>query len=245
MMKDKNLEVTRKGYNKVALEWHKKRLSKKRFENEYLEMPTTLGMLGKIKGKKILDLGCGTGIYSRKLTDRGAKVKGIDISEEEIKIAKDYNPRAEFVSGDAQKLPYKNGEFDIVLASLVLECMKDWDSLLSEVNRVLKKGGVFVFSGGNPVTNCISMKGNKKIEIRRNYFGENEKIKSVWENGVTMYWYHKSFGTVVRLLKKQGFELDDFQDAQPLLKAKKLFPKEYKNSSQLPYFCTWKWRKLR
>jgi ubiquinone/menaquinone biosynthesis C-methylase UbiE len=242
-MVEKNISKTKEGYDKVALTWHEKRLSGKRFENEYLEMPTTLKLLGKIRSKKVLDLGCGTGIYSKELTKKGAKVKGIDISKEEIKIAKDYNPKAEFVVGNGVKLPYKNGEFDIVMASLVMECMKDWNPLLKEVRRVLKKGGVFVFSGGNPVTNSLRMMDGKDVKIRRSYFDENKRIKSVWENGVVMYWYHKSFGAVVRLLRKNGFELLDFEDAKPLISAKRKFSKEYKNSSLIPYFCTWKWRR--
>jgi len=44
-------------------------------------MPTTLKMIGKIKGKKILDIGCGPGLYAKKLKEMGAEVKGIDISE--------------------------------------------------------------------------------------------------------------------------------------------------------------------
>ena len=57
------------------------------FYNELLEMPATLELLGNIKGKKILDFGCGTGIYAKILTKKNAKVKGFDISPKMLEIA--------------------------------------------------------------------------------------------------------------------------------------------------------------
>ena len=58
------------------------------FFNEFLEMPATLELLGNVKGKKVLDYGCGSGIYLKLLKERGANIKGFDISEEMLKIAK-------------------------------------------------------------------------------------------------------------------------------------------------------------
>jgi ubiquinone/menaquinone biosynthesis C-methylase UbiE len=241
----KDIQETKIGYNLVAEAYHNLRVFGQKFHNEFLEMPTTLKLLGNVKGKKILDWGCGTGIYAKILSKKGAKVNGIDISEKEIEIAKRENPSVEFKVANAQKLPYKNSEFDIVLAALALSYTKDWNSLLKEINRVLKPKGIFVFSEGNPVTDCIRLKGNKKIEISRGYFDEKTKIRTPWWNNVVMPWYHKTFGTIVKLLKKNGFKLDDFEDAKPIKKAKSIFPKDYAKTNLLPYFCTWKWIKVR
>lgn len=239
-MKRDFLEVKR-GYNKLAKEYHRLRVSGKKFHNEYLEMPTTLKLLGNVRGKKILDLGCGTGVYAKILTKKGARLKGIDISEKEIEIARKESPDVEFIIGNAEKLPYKSKEFDIVLSCLVLEHFKDWNNVLKEVNRVLKKNGLFVFSIGNPVSNCIRKKG-RNWQVVRNYFKEQEVI-SYWWGDIYSKWYHKPLGTIIRLLVNNGFELIDYEDAFPLRKAKKLFPREYNLTSKIPYFCTWKWGK--
>ena len=242
----KDIEETKRGYNILAEKYHFLRISGQKFHNEFLEMPTTLKLLGAVRGKKVLDWGCGTGIYAKILTKKGATVKGIDISNKEIEIAKRENPSVEFKVANAQKLPYRNNEFDIALSALALYYTKDWNPLLKEINRVLKPNGIFVFSEGNPVTDCIGLRGrNTKIEIKRSYFDEKTKVRIPWWGNVVMPWYHKTYGTIIKLLRKNGFELLDYEDSKPIKKAKKLFPKDYAKTSLLPYFCTWKWVKVR
>lgn len=239
-----SLIETKNIYNKIAEDFHNLRtkMSGGWFYNELLEMPTTLKLLGNVRSKKVLDLGCGTGIYSKILKKEGAKVKGIDISEKEIEVARRENPYIEFKIGNAEKLPYQDEEFDIVLAALVMEYFNSWNKVLREIRRILKKKGIFVFSIGNPITNCIRIKSIRRAKIIRNYFKEG-KITSRWWRGIYMVWYHKTYGTIVRLLLNNGFELKDYEDSFPLRKAKRLFPEDYRRTSVLPYFCTWKWRK--
>ena len=105
------------------------------FYNELLEMPATLELLGNVKGKKILDFGCGTGIYAKLLTKKGAIVKGFDISEEMLKIAKKENPKLDLKIGSGYKIPF-NEKFDIILASLVVHYLKDWNKMLREIKRM-------------------------------------------------------------------------------------------------------------
>ena len=241
----KEIKRTKKVYNRIAKDYYNLRTKKYRegwFYNELLEMPTTLKILGKIKNKKILDLGCGLGIYAKILTKKGAIVKGIDISDKEIEIARRENPGVELIVGDAEKTPYKNKEFDIVLAALVIGHLKDWSKILKEVNRILKNKGLFIFSDGNPVVDCIRGIKKDKAVIVRNYFKE-QKAVSKWWKGVYMHWYPKTYNTIINLLIKNGFELVDYMDCKPIEKAKKLFPQEYADAMKLPYFCTWKWRK--
>ena len=76
-MKDE--KEAKKMYDLLAKFYHDLRTKKYPqgwFYNEMLEMPSTLELLGNVKGKKILDFGCGTGIYAKILTKKGAKVSG-------------------------------------------------------------------------------------------------------------------------------------------------------------------------
>ena len=97
--------------------------------------------LADLRGKQVLDVGCGTGIYTKILKRRGADISGIDISKSMIEVAKREVSGVDFKVGSAYELPYRAGSFDLVLAALVIEHLTDLDKAFSEINRVLKKGG--------------------------------------------------------------------------------------------------------
>jgi len=241
-----------KTYNKLGREYFNMRKYKtgaSYFYNELTETPTTLKLLRDVKGKRILDLGCGPGFYLNKLSKKGAKVKGIDFSKELIKIAREENPKVEVIFGDITKrLPYKNLEFDVVISPLVLGHIKNWKFVLKEVRRVLKKNGIFVFSVGVPFYECvkrIKIK-NRKFKTPKDYFNERI-IKTIWESnsgekGKAIH-YHKTYGTIVKLLVKNNFEIIDYEDCKPILLAKKKYPEKYKAELNFPRFCAWKVRK--
>jgi len=153
-------KISEQYYDIVAKEYHNKRTKEHPegwFYNEMTEMPAIFELLGNVKGKKILDFGCGTGIHAKILKNKSAIVKGFDISPEMIKIAKKENPKIEFKVGTAYDIPFKE-KFDIVLASLVVHYISDWNKMFQEVKRVLKEKGIFIFSTGNPISECVERK---------------------------------------------------------------------------------------
>jgi len=239
---------TKEGYNAVAISYHNLRnKGVGKFFNESLEMPATLELLGNVKGKKILDWGCGSGIYSKLLSKKGAKIKGFDISEELIKIAKKENPNLDLKVGSGYKIPF-NEKFDIVFASLAINYMKDWNKVFSEVKRVLNKKGIFIFSFGNPITE-ISKKtivDGKRARIIGDYFTER-KIEGIFEtvNGkeIQLWNYHRTYETIIKTIIKNEFEIIDYKDAYPIKKSKKMFLDYYESFTKIPNFCVWKVRK--
>lgn len=236
-------------YDFMAEEYHNMRTKKYPhggFYNEMLEMPAMFELLGNVKGKKILDFGCGTGIYAKILTKKGAIVKGFDISPAMLEIAKRENPNLDLKVGSGYKIPF-NEKFDMVLASLVIHYLEDWNKMFREVSRVLKKRGYFLFSTGNPVSefpNKIKIKG-KKIKTFGNYFkeGKNSAKWGINGKGLKVFYYHKTYETIIRTIIKNGFEIIDYKDAFPLKKAKKYFYEDYMEYSKIPFFSVWKLRK--
>jgi ubiquinone/menaquinone biosynthesis C-methylase UbiE len=100
---------------------------------------------------EILDIGCGTGQLLRKIASAypGAVLTGIDAAEEMIKNAKSATPsdnRVHFINGIAEKLPFPDGKFDLAFTTMSFHHWADQASGLKEVNRVLRKGGIFVFA---------------------------------------------------------------------------------------------------
>lgn len=252
-MKTKEERQTKQTYNDMAKFYHEYRTTKFKggwFFNEYLEMPAMLKTLGNVKGKKILDWGCGSGIYAKILDKKGAKIKGFDISEEMIKIARNDNPKLDLRVGSGLKIPF-NEKFDIVFASLALHYLKDWDKVFKEVSRVLNKGGLFLFSDDNPVTKSsksIIYEGNKIRGLGiRDYFKEGEMHYADWElsNGKTVRIrsYAKTCQSIIRVIINSNFEIIDYIDVYPIPSAKEKFPEEYRLWSKVPKFVIWKLRK--
>jgi len=107
-------------------------------------MPYWLSKLVKpIKGgETVLDLACGTGILFPKLVKKFKTVVGLDYSLPMLKEAQKKGlKRTYLVRGDALRLPFKEEVFDAVVVSLGLRHFEDIDKSLTEIGRVLKKGG--------------------------------------------------------------------------------------------------------
>lgn len=235
-------KIVSKNYDKLANSYHNMRTKENPdgwFFNELLEMPAMLEIIGNVKGKKILDFGCGTGIYAKLLTKKGAKIKGFDISKEMIKIAREENPSLDLKVGSGYQIPFRE-KFDIVMAPLVVHYLKDWDKMFKEIRRVLKDKGYFVFSTGNPVSESSekAKRKGKKVKILTDYFTE-KKVYSKCGN-VKNFSYHLTYETIIKKILKNGFEIVDYKDAFPVKKAKKLFPDYYERYSKIPFFTVWK-----
>ncbi len=108
-------------------------------ENRYI-----LKQVGSLKGKKVLDLGCGMGDSSVYFAKKGASVVATDVSEGVLKIvhrvAKAHHTSLKTQIVDAEKLPFEEGTFDFVYAANMLHHV-DPEKTIKEAARVLKKGG--------------------------------------------------------------------------------------------------------
>lgn len=102
-------------YNAFASAYHHKRNHEEdSLWNLHLDRPMIMELLGEKRvAAKVLDLGCGSGLLSRWLVNRGWDVAGVDFSEELIAIAKQENPAIEFSVADVRSTPYSDGAFDV------------------------------------------------------------------------------------------------------------------------------------
>ena len=100
---------------------------------------------------RVLDLACGSGHQTLAWQERGFRVAGLDFDHdllragrERLQRAEGERARAEWTCGDATRLPYRSGSFDLVFNNSLLEHVPAWRQVLSETARVLRPGGVFV-----------------------------------------------------------------------------------------------------
>lgn len=92
-------------------------------------------------GTRLLDLGCGAGLFASLAADRGAEVHGLDASPGMLAAAHERAPQGSFRSGDIEELPYADGEFDAVTAFNSLQFANDPVVAAREAGRVVRVGG--------------------------------------------------------------------------------------------------------
>ncbi len=121
--------------------------------NAHYARPAVLDLLGDVAGRRILDAGCGHGPIAADLLDRGAEVSGFDASPAMVALARErLGPDVPVLVADlTETLPYATGEFDDVVAALVLHYLEDWSGSLAELHRVLRPGGRLVLAVNHPV----------------------------------------------------------------------------------------------
>lgn len=95
-----------------------------------------------------LDLGCGTGHFSRTLRARfdGAHGLALDLAEGMLRHARVRDSAAGYLAGDAESLPLRDASVDLVFSSLAIQWCAHLDRVLAEASRVLRPGGVLAFS---------------------------------------------------------------------------------------------------
>jgi len=97
---------------------------------------------GLEQGCRAIDLGCGTGAFTRRMfKSASAKTYGIDLAPGAIQVAERYDRRTRYLTGDIEKLDFPDNHFDLIIYSGVLHHMPSISSTLKEGLRVLKKGG--------------------------------------------------------------------------------------------------------
>ena len=118
-----------------------------------LEEPVTLELIGQVQGKRVLDLGCGTGRYCALLADREALVIGIDCSKKMMEQAKknvSARSRIELHHGTIDRVDFPDQHFDLVVSALTLNHMPALEPTLREAVRVLKDSGMLIISDIHP-----------------------------------------------------------------------------------------------
>lgn len=243
-------------YDKIAEIYFKKRQEKNKFDwNKHIEHPAMLDILGNVKQKIILDMGCGFGDMAKELLNHGAKKYiGFDLSKELIKFANKQNiSDATFYVGDmSKKLNHENSSFDIVLSSLAIHYIDNLKFLFKEVNRVLKNGGIFVFSTQHPIYNIISTsktrmagvdKSENEYKIYGNYFDETLRDYNMGKTLGFVKLHPYTSETIIKTILNTGFEIIDYKDAKPIPKSKKYNSQDYKLTTTLPSFILFKLKK--
>jgi SAM-dependent methyltransferase len=186
------------------------------------EWPALRALLPELRGRKVLDLGCGYGWFSRWAKENGAaRVLGIDVSEKMLARARSFSddPAVSYLQADLELVVLPKGVFDLIYSSLTLHYIEALKRLLTEVHGALVSGGRFVFSVEHPIYSSAADEGwsvgarGRRIWSIEGYLNEGVRSRDWLTKGVVKQ--HRTIGAYVNLLLGVGFELSYLEEWGP------------------------------
>jgi SAM-dependent methyltransferase len=202
-------------------------------------------LLGSVRGKRLLELGCGTGDSSVRFAQQGATVIGVDSSAENIAraraTAESAEIRLELHDGDLADLAFLRADsVDLAFSDGALARVADLGRLFRQVHRVLHHGAAFVFSLPHPVTLGTETETGPegslplgRTYLTRSYF-DSSPIKVGPEDQAMLLTRH-TLAEVFTGLSRTGYRVDTLLEPEP--------PAADGNRAMLPSAVIWRARK--
>jgi len=197
--------------------------------NAYYERPATLALAGEVAGHRILDAGCGAGPLLAALRDRGAIVTGVDSSARMLELARRrLGADASLHVADLRDpLPFPDGAFDDVVASLVLHYLKDWEPTLAEFRRVLRPGGRLIVSVDHPFVAYTLTDPRPDYHATTSYSFE----WTLRGQAAQMHFWRRPLHAMTGAFTVAGFRIATISEPQPDPAARELFPDDFDHLS--------------
>lgn len=170
-----------------------------------------LGLLGDIRGKRVLDIGCGSGHSLEYMAGRGAEeLWGVDLSSSQIAAAEDYLnskglPFKLFCAPMEKDSELPKEYFDIVYSIYAIGWTTDLRQTVERIYSYLKQDGVFIFSWDHPMYQCIGASAGY-ITIEKSYLKEG--FEHMEKCGEPMYVNRLRISTYINELASAGFKLE-------------------------------------
>ena len=172
-------------------------------------------LLGEVRGKRILEVGCGSAPCARYLNARGASVVAFDLSAGMLRFARAAAARTgltvPLVQADVCEMPFADSSFDLAFSAFgAIPFVADSAGAMREVARVLRPGGRWVFAATHPMRWAFpDDPGPAGLTAIQSYFDRSPYVE-VDEQGVPAYVeHHRTMGDRIREIVAAGFVLQD------------------------------------
>lgn len=223
-----NAKILSEAQEKLIHEWTVEQVesaSKPNFGKVFVTAPNMIRALGDVMGKDVLELGCGNGYWLRLLARAGAKVTGIDLSENQIAAAKSWDDAftqaINYRVGDVSQALDLQGKFDITFFEHVLLEISNKDELYNAVQnaaQTLKPGGLLFISDIHPFTPSCRPE-HIRISDDFNYFdsGASFEIQSKRVDGEIIYYkdVHWTLGDLSGAITNAGLKIIEIAEPKP------------------------------
>lgn len=214
--------------------------------NDQLETPVLLAMLPDVKGKQVLDIGCGMGQHAKQYAQMGAaSVLGIDISEKMLGYAQEHNG-AETITYRLlamEDLDQIQDTFDLVTSSLVFDYIEDMDDLMAKIYTLMRPGAHLVFSTSHPMATAYDgtysrytrTEDGKRLHANiNNYFVEGRReVKWVVEK---YELYHRTLSSMINSLIHAGLQIEECRESLASEELRRTYPEMFDGTIHRPDF---------
>lgn len=197
------------------------------------ERPAVLALAGDVRGRRVLDAGCGSGTQTAELLRRGASVTGADRSVGLLDLARErLGTGVALCQADlARPLPFADGAFDLVLCSLVMHYLAEWEPTLREFRRVLVPSGRVVLSTHHPFLDM-------RLSGSDDYLGKYRYTEDwqVDDHTMRMRFWHRPLRAMLAAFTSSGFALERLVEPDPLPEMADTAPDAYRQLSRNAQF---------
>jgi SAM-dependent methyltransferase len=179
-------------------------------------------LLGRGPGH-LLDLGCGTGFHLETLARLGWAVTGVDISEDQLRIARQRGgDSAELLQADAAELPFEDARFDAALSTFTHTDVGDFAPVLAEAARVLRPSAPLVYLGLHPCfvgphSGFVEAKGLPTLHAGYTTAGRYERAPGISPRGLRakVGAVHLPLGAFLQSFLDAGFAFERIEECDP------------------------------
>lgn len=233
--------------DKHVFETYMQRRQRAESPNDTLEKPVMMGWIGDVRGKRILDLGCGDAAFGQEVLANGCqRYVGVEGSQNMVVAARQTlaGTSGEVIHSTLETWDYPTAAFDLVVSRLVLHYVDNIYILFTSINQTLVNGGQFAFSVEHPVITS-SDKGWQQGTTRQdwvvdNYFEMGERVTE-WMGG-TVRKYHRTVEAYFGAALQAGFMVQDLREGQPQ-REHFLTDENYQRRQRIPLFLMMSLRK--
>jgi SAM-dependent methyltransferase len=178
-----------------------------------------LRLLGDLKGKRVLELGCGGAQCSIAFAKQGASAMGVDNSAEQLAFARSLceheGVKVELHQGDLADLAWLRGDsVDLAFSAYAFGYIEDLGRVFRQVHRVLRVGAPLVFSLPHPAYDMIDDDADPALMVRRSYFDHSPIDYE--QNGVAFTDYHHTIGDLYAGLVRASYRVDLILEPEPV-----------------------------
>jgi ubiquinone/menaquinone biosynthesis C-methylase UbiE len=173
-----------------------------------------LQILGDVRGREILEYGCGGAQWSGWLARMGARPVGLDLSLKQLRHASEHmgspGHRFPLVNADAERTPFADATFDVVMCDHGAMTFADPHRTVPEVARVLRPGGLFAFCHASPFHFVCWDDARDRVttKLAHDYFGMRK-----WDEETVDFML--PYGGWIRLFRDHGLEIEDLIEPRP------------------------------